>query len=91
MGAAFGRADAALLRVRDEVQEFAGWRAEFHCRRFFERLRNVQAAQVNQFECSLDFISIFRTEPSAAQPNDVQAKYVIAFRCNHERWQILPE
>jgi hypothetical protein len=71
VGTPFERTNAALLRFRDEVQEFARRCTEFHRRGFFKRLRNVESAQVNKFECGFDFVSLLCAEASAAQSNEV--------------------
>jgi hypothetical protein len=85
------RANAALFRVRDEVQEFARWFAKLYRRCLFQRLRNVEAAEVNKFERRFDFVSIFCAEAGAAQPNHIYSEDGIALCCDDKRWQILPE
>src|SRR5207249_12174545 len=68
------RANAALFRVRHEIQEFTRWRVELHRRCFFKRLRDVQPAKVNELECRSDVVSILRTRSGARESDHVDSK-----------------
>src|SRR5260370_15061518 len=91
VGVAFERADPALFRVRDKIDELACRWAELHRRGLFDCLADVQAARVNKFERRFDFISILRGEASPTQANYVQADDVVALSCGDERRNIFAE
>ena len=83
--------NSAFLRVRDEVQKFAGSCTKIHRGCFLQRLRNIQSAQVNEFECRPDFVSILRAESGATQSDHVHSKNRIAFCCDYKWRQIFSE
>src|ERR1700731_3834374 len=71
---AFQWTDSALLCICHELEKFARGCAEIHGRRFFDCLSDIKSAGVEQFKRAFDFISILRTESSAAQTDHVQSK-----------------
>jgi hypothetical protein len=90
VSAAFERADAALLRVRDKTKKFSGRGAKFHRGCFLQRLRDIQPAVVKQFKRNLDFVSISRAEASAPQTDHIQAEDIVDFSRDYERIQTRP-